>query len=68
MSKNDIISGIYSVGSSVKVIDSNHDYTDFEGQIERIGAAGDLIYYHVRLLGVNTPITFVAKQLTSTEV
>ncbi len=57
------INGIYSVESSVSVIDSKSEYNDIKGTIVRLGAAGDVVLYHVKLDGVNTPITFVERQL-----
>lgn len=64
MSKNEAVIGIYSVESRVRVNDSRHMYNGLEGIVERLGSAGNLIYYHVRLRGVFTPITLTSTQLT----
>lgn len=65
MSKQEIV-GIYSVGSSVRVVDSTHVYYSKSGVIARLGAAGEATeYYHVKLDGVQTPITFIERQLES---
>ena len=63
--KHKEIEGIYSLGSSVSVVDTRHVYYLKSGTIVRLGAAGELVeYYHVKLDGVTTPITFIERQLT----
>ncbi len=57
------ITGIYSVGSSVSVRDEQSVYNLGIGEIVRLGSAGELLYYHVKLDNVATPITFTARQL-----
>jgi len=63
MSKNDSIFGIYSVEQPVMVVDKQSEYVDRTGFVARLGAAGDLIYYHVQLSGMSTVLTFTEKQL-----
>ena len=63
MLKNQEINGIYLVGSRVTVLDTRSEYVNREGTVERYGAAGELIYYIVKIDGVQTPITFIASQL-----
>lgn len=64
--KHKEIDGIYSLGSSVSVVDSRHIYYLKSGTIVRLGAAGEVVdYFHVKLDGVQTPITFVERQLTN---
>lgn len=62
--KQDVISHIFPVLSSVLVIDPDHMYFQQKGIVERLGSASEwLTYYHVRLAGISTIITFTEKQL-----
>lgn len=63
MSVKKEIEGIYSVGSLVSVLDTESEYYTQEGIIVRLGAAGDVVYYICKLSSVQTPITFIEKQL-----
>jgi hypothetical protein len=53
----------YKVGSNVRIIDKAHKYADKEGIINRLGTAGDILFIHVALQGIQTIIAFVERQV-----
>jgi len=61
--KNDVILGDFEQGERVVVFSANHLYNVKYGNVERLGTAGEQVYYHVRLDGVQTPITFIRTQI-----
>lgn len=53
----------YKVGNRVRIIDKAHMYVDYEGIINRLGTAGDILFIHVSLQGIQTIIAFVERQV-----
>jgi len=59
--KHNAIESIFAVDQRVKVIKG--DYSGKEGVIQRLGAAGSVIYVHVLLDGAITVLTFSESHL-----
>lgn len=63
MKQPDVIEADFEQYERVIVFSENNMYDGKYGNVERLGSAGEQVYYHVRLDGINTPITFIRKQI-----
>lgn len=60
--KQKIISD-YNPGDNILITDTKSKYNNTPGIISRLGSAGEVIYIHAKLVGVETIIAFVPRQI-----
>lgn len=68
MLKAQEIHSTYNLNDAIIITDQAHPFYNNIGTIVRIGSAGAVIFYHIIIQGISTPLTLYERQVKRYEL